>query len=166
VACIGSQPVKSDKKTQGTPLRDVPEIVQIIAEFPSGTVLHITSSSVSEQGTSEMIRGHMGYLQMGSNKVELKPERPFADEVDPEVSDAFPVESVEAHEKNWFDSIRANKDPNCGIELAIRVQAIVSLAEISERENVMCLFDAKTRKVTTGDGKEVKVPTYGWDPLS
>ena len=46
------------------------------------------------------------------------------------------------------------------------MQTIVSLAEISERLNVMCVFDAKTRKVTTGDGREVKLPTYGWTELS
>jgi hypothetical protein len=112
---------------------------------------------------------------MGSNKVELKPEKPFTDEIDPEESEAFtgptnippsiPTE-VLPHEKNWFDSIRANKAPNCGIELAIRVQTMVSLAEISERGSIMCLFDEKTRKVTTGDGKEVKLPTYGWNALS
>jgi predicted dehydrogenase len=166
VACVGSKPVHSDKNTPGTPERDVPEIIQIIAEFPSGTVMHITTSSVNEQGTQEMIRGHKASLTMAGNKVELKPERPFADEVDPETSEAFAAESFEAHEKNWFDSIRANKQPNCGIDLAVRVQTIVSLAELSERENVMCLFDEKTRKVTTGDGREVKVPTYGWNELS
>jgi len=166
VACVGSKPAHSDKNTPGTPDRDVPEIVQIIAEFPSGMVMHITTSSVNEQGTQEMIRGHKASLTMAGNKVELKPERPFADEVDPETSEAFAAESFEAHEKNWFDSIRANKQPNCGIDLAVRVQTIVSLAELSERENVMCLFDEKTRKVTTGDGREVKVPTYGWNELS
>ncbi len=32
--------------------------------------------------------------------------------------------------------------------------------------SIMCLFDPKTRKVTTGDGRAVKVPTYGTLPLS
>ena len=175
VACVGSKPVHSDQNTQGTPERDVPEIIQIIAEFPSGMVLHITSSSVNELGTQELIRGHKANLYMASNKVELRPEKPYTDELDIEESEAFlgptnvpptiPTE-VLPHEKNWFESIRANKQPNCGIDLAIREQVLVSLAEISERENVMCLFDEKTRKVTTGEGKEVKVPTYGWTELS
>lgn len=166
VACVGTRKVESDKNTEGTPMRDVPEIVQIIADFPSGMVLHITSSSVNEQGTQEMIRGHKATLTMAGNKVDLRPERPYSEEIDPETSEAFAGETVDAHEKNWFDCIRANREPNCGIELAIRVQSIVSLAEISERLNVMCVFDEKTRKVTTGDGKEVKLPTYGWSELS
>jgi predicted dehydrogenase len=166
VACVGSRKVHTDKNTPDTPERDVPEIVQIIAEFPSGMVMHITSSSVNEQGTQEMIRGHKGTLTMAGNKVELRPERPYSDEIDPESSEAFSGENVEAHEKNWFDCIRSKKEPNCGIELASRVQAIVSLAEISERLNIMCVFDEKTRKVTTGEGREVKLPSYGWTELS
>ena len=121
-------------------------------------VMHITSSSVNEQGTQEMIRGHKGSLTMAGNRVELRPERPYTDEIDPETSEAFSGENVEAHEKNWFDCIRSNKAPNCGIELATRVQTIVSLAEISERLNVMCVFDAKTRKVTTGDAAKSSCP--------
>jgi len=166
VACVGSKKVHTDRNTQDTPERDVPEIVQIIAEFPSGLVLHITSSSVNEQGTQEMIRGHKATLTLAGNRVELRPERPFAEEIDPETSEAFAGESVEAHEKNWFDCIRSGKQPNCGIELALRVQTIVSLAEISERMNVMCVFDEQTRKVTTGDGREIQPPTYGWTALS
>jgi hypothetical protein len=30
----------------------------------------------------------------------------------------------------------------------------------------MCLFDEKTRKITTGDGREIQPITYGTLPLS
>jgi len=33
------------------------------------------------------------------------------------------------HEKNWFDSIRANKQPNANIDLAVKVQTVISLAK-------------------------------------
>jgi hypothetical protein len=46
------------------------------------------------------------------------------------------------------------------------VQTVISLAEMSQRLNIMCMFDEKTRKITTGDGKEVKAITYGTLPLS
>jgi predicted dehydrogenase len=161
VACVGTKPVLTDKNTPGTPIRDVPEIVQLIAEFPSGMVMHITSSSINEMGTQEMIRGHQGNLLMAGNRVELRPERPFTDEIDFETSPPFPPEDIGEHHKNWFASIRANKQPNGGIDLATKVQTVVSLAEMSDRLNMMCLFDEKTRKVTTADGREVKPLTYG-----
>jgi predicted dehydrogenase len=166
IACVGTRPVGSDKNTPGTPLRDSPEIMQLIAEFPSGMVMHITSSSVNEFGTQEAIRGEKANLLMAGSKVELRPERPYTDEIDPETSEAFPAETIEAHHKNFFDSIRANKQPNCGIDLALRVQTVVSLAEMSQRLNTMCCFDEKTRKITTADGKEVPAISYGTLPQS
>ena len=166
VACVGSKKFQTDKNTPGTPERDVPEIVQLIAEFPSGYVMHITSSTVNEIGTQEMIRGHKATLTMAGNKVELAPSRPFTEEIDPYTSPAFPGENLPNHHKNWFDSIRANKQPNAGIDLAVRVQTVISLAEMSERLSIMCSFDEKTRKITDGSGKEVKPLTYGSLPLS
>lgn len=109
----------------------------------------------------EVIRGHKANLVMAGNKVELRPERPFTDEIDPETSEAFPAETIEAHHKNFFDSIRANRQPNGGIDLALRVQTIVSLAEISERLNVLCGFDEATRQITTAEGRELPPITYG-----
>jgi hypothetical protein len=63
-------------------------------------------------------------------------------------------------------TIRGKAQANCGIDLAVRVQAVISLAEMSDRLNVMCLFDEKTRKVTDGSGKEIKPLSYGWTELS
>jgi predicted dehydrogenase len=161
VSAIGSKAVHTDKNTPGTRERDVPEIMQLIAEFPSGMVMHITSSTVNELGTQEVIRGHKANLFMASNKVELKPEKAFSEEVDAYVSEDFKPESVPAHHKNFFDAIRSGKEPNAGIDLAIRVQTVISLAEQSERTNVMCLFDEKTRKITDGTGRELPPMTYG-----
>lgn len=161
VSAVGSKPVRTDKNTPGTPERDVPEIIQMVAEFPSGMVMHITSSTVNELGTQEVIRGHKGNLFMAANRVELKPEKAFSEEVDAYTSEDFKPESVPAHHKNFFDSIRSGKEPNAGIELAVRVQTVISLAEQSERMNVMCLFDEKTRKITDGSGREIPPMTYG-----
>jgi len=166
VACVGSRKVESDKKTPGTYMRDVPEIVQLIAEFPSGMVMNITSSSVNETGTQELIRGHKANLFMAGNKVELKPEKPFSEDLEPEEFTGFQHEDLPPHEKDWFDCIRNGKQPHANIELAVRVQTVISLGEMSERLNMMCLFDEKTRKIHTGDGKEVTPITYGTLPLS
>ena len=111
VACIGTRKVETDRLTPDTRLRDSPEIAQLIAEFPTGMVMHITSSTVNEVGTQEMIRGQKATLTMAGNLVQLKPERPFTEEIDPETSEAFAAESIPAHHKNWFDCIRSGKDP-------------------------------------------------------
>jgi len=162
VVSVGNRAVQSDRKTPGTYMRDVPENVQLLAEFPSGLILMVTSSTVNEQGIADMIRGHHGSIYFAGNRVELKPEKAFADELDPELVEGItPGEDVGVHERNWLDAIRGKAKANAGIDLAVRVQTVISLAEISERMGIACFFDEKSRKVTTGpDGKEIKLPTY------
>jgi predicted dehydrogenase len=168
VVCLGTRAVHSDKAASApTPERDVPESVQLVAEFPSGLSLMVICASVNEQGLPSLIRGNKGTLYMSGNRVDLKPEKPYADDIDPETFDNLtPGEAIPVHEKNWFDSIRANKQPNANIELAIRVQTVLSMGEMSERLSTMCLFDEKTRKIKDGSGKELPALTYGWSELS
>jgi hypothetical protein len=99
-------------------------------------------------------------------RLSLDPERPFVDEVDPLVMEGLKPagEKISEMEKNWFNCIRNGQAPYANIDLAIRVQTVISLAEMSERLNIMCLFDEKTRKITTGDGKTVKPLNYGSVP--
>jgi predicted dehydrogenase len=159
VMCTGTRKISLD--------RDCTDSTQILAEFPSGLVLLVTTSSVSEHGLQSVMRGHHARLEFGGNRVNLIPERPFGDEIDPEeFTNLTPGEDVEVHEKDFFDSIRENREPNCGIELAIRTQTVISLAEMSERLSVACLFDEKTRKITTGEGTVLEPITYGTLPLS
>jgi predicted dehydrogenase len=163
VVSIGNQAIHTDKNTPETYMRTVPENVQLLAEFPSGYCILATSSTINEHGLPTVIRGHHANLFFSGNRVELKPEKAFADEIDPEdFPDLTPTgENVPVHHKNWFDSIRANKQPNCGIDLAIRVQTVISMAEMSERLSVSCLFDEKSRKITTGpDKREIKPLDY------
>jgi predicted dehydrogenase len=162
VVSIGNGKIHTDKNTPGTYMRTVPENVQLLAEFPSGLCLMVTSSTVNEQGMPDMIRGHHATLYFSGNRVELKPEKAFADEIDPELEEGItPGEDVGVHERNWFAAIRGSEKANAGIDLAIRVQTVISLAEISERQGIACFFDEKSRKITTGpDGREIKAPTY------
>jgi predicted dehydrogenase len=168
VMSIGTKNVHTDK-AGNEPERDVPEHVQLLVEFPSGVSMVIVSSTVNAKSPGFAIYGHKATLEIGSSgeRLLLTPEKAFSDEIDAQTLDGLtPTEEVDVHEKNWFDSIRANKQPNANIELAVRTQTVISLAEMSNRMNVACAFDPKTRKVTTGDGKEVKPMTYGSVELS
>ena len=140
--------------------REVADTVQVMAEFPSGWSMLFIGSTVNEQGLPDVFRGEKATVYFGSDKVEVKPERPYSDEIEgfivdkssPDLAKYFPNEDVGAHERNWLDAIRKN-DPmwcNCHIEIATKAQTIISLAEMSQRQSKAMLFDAKTRKVTTG----------------
>lgn len=168
VVCIGTSNIQTDE-TSNSPKRDVPEHVELIAEFPSGLTIVIASSTVNAKSPGFVIYGHQATIEIGNmgERLSLVPEKPFTDEIEPLSIDGLkPYEDVAVHEKNWFDCIRSGKQPNANIELAVRAQAVISLAEMSERLNITCLFDEKTRKITTGDGREVTPITYGTLPLS
>lgn len=164
VVCVGTKPVGTDKNKDGALMRDVPEHVKILAEFPNGMTMVIAASTVAARSPGFVIYGHHASLEIGNSgeRISLMPEKEFGDEVDPETFEGLkPVEDIGVHHANWFESIRTGKEPNANIDLATKVQTVVALAEISERLGVACLFDEKTHKITTGDGKEITPITYG-----
>jgi len=177
VTSIGTRHVHTDRKTPGTPERDVPEHVQLSAEFPNGMLLTVSASTVNAKSPPFVIYGHQATLEVGDqgNVLQMIPERAFAEEYEGlteaerkdlgiEPIKGLQHEDPRMHEKNWFECIRNGKQPNAGIDLAIRVQTVISLSEMAERLRITCLFDEKTRKITTADGKEVKPLTYGAVP--
>ncbi len=95
-----------------------------------------------------MIRGNKATLYFGGGKVEVRPERPFVDEIEQEdIPVVGPGESHQEHEKNWLQAIRGQAKANCDIDLGLKVQTIVSLAEMSYRQSKMMNFDPVNLKV-------------------
>ena len=169
VCSIGTKPVHIDQTGKDkSPARDVPEHAQLLAEFPSGFSLVVTCCTVNAMTPGLSLYGHKGNVDIDAagGTVRLLPQREFGEEIDPETVPGLQAEDIRMHEKNWFDCIRDGKQPNGSIELAIRCQTIISLAEMSERLKITCLFDEKTRKITDGYGKEIEPITYGTLPIS
>jgi predicted dehydrogenase len=168
VVSIGTRNIHADLTVQGVPERDVPEHAQVLAEFPSGYVMMITCCTVNGSTPGLSLYGHKANLNIDATaaKVELLPQREFGDDIDPEKFADMQPEDIRVHEKNWFDCIRSGKEPNADIELAIRVQTVLALAEMSDRLKTVCLFDEKTRKITDGGGREIQPITYGTLPIS
>ncbi len=152
VVCTGTKKISTD--------RDVNDTTHMLAEFPSGYTLFIVSTTVNGQGLDDVIRGNKAVLKttVGANKVELTPERPYSDEIDAQTFDKLtPGEAISEHEKNWFSCIRSNKLPNANIDLGIRVQTIISMAEVAERYGIAAYWDAKNRRITDSSGKEYRI---------
>lgn len=165
VVCLGAKSIHPDEQTPGAREREVPEHLQLLAEFPSGLTLMVAASTVNTKSPGFVICGHKATLELGAvgDRLALVPEKAFAGEITSETLSGKklePNENVSAHEQNWFDCIRSNQPPNGNIDLALRVQTVISLAEMSERMNLCCLFDEPTRRITTGDGRPVEPLSY------
>ena len=163
VVSIGTKNVHADKNTPDTIEREVPEHQQFLAEFPSGFLITLTCGTVNAKSPGFVIYGHQATLDIGDggNRLELKPEREWSDDIEPLTLTGMQSEDIRVHEKNFFDCIRSGKATNGNIDLAIRVQTVLALAEMSNRMNITCLFDEKTRKIKTGEGREIQPITYG-----
>ena len=155
VACTGTRRVSMD--------REITDTTHLLAEFPSGLTLLVVGTTVNEKGLEEIIRGRKGtiYLSSGQNRVEMKPERFFTEEVDPlDFADPRPPGALPPLEKNWFDCIRNGQTPLANIDLAIRAHVVLCLAEMAERLSLTLLYDEKNRRITTGDGRVVEPLSY------
>ena len=153
VSCIGADMCRADSKPgpdgkpSGAP-RDVPDTTLMMVEFPSGVSIVLAGSTVNERGLEDVIRGAKGNLTMGGSRLQVIPERPYVDEVDGR--DETPIDAGETHVKhmrNFLDSIRNGKPANCNEDLAIRVQTIVSMAEVAFRKQRHVRFDERKREI-------------------
>jgi len=155
VTCTGTRKISTD--------REVSDTSHVLADFPSGLTFAIAGSTVNEQGWPDMIRGRKAslYLAASQNKIELRPERIFAEEIDNEDwSDTSPYARVENLHTNFYDCVRNGGTPYCNVDLAIRVNTVICLAEMSERLGLTLFFDEKTRSIKTGDGKVIPPLSY------
>jgi predicted dehydrogenase len=155
VVATGTRKVSTD--------REITDTTHLLAEFPSGLTLLVVGTTVNEQGLPDEIRGRKGTLHFASsqNRVELKPEAIFTDEMEAEeFADPQPPERIERLEKNFFDCIRTGKTPVANVELAVRAQTVLSLAEMSERLGLSLFFDEKTRAIKSGDGRVIPPLSY------
>jgi len=149
VVCTGTREISTD--------REISDTTHILAEFPNGLSCVIVGTTVNEIGLSDMIRGRQGTLYFSGNQVEFRPERIFADELDKTAfTDETPVGKIENLHADFFDCIRNGGRTFGNVDLAVKANTVLGLAEMSERMNLSLLFDPETRRITTGDGKPVQ----------
>lgn len=155
VVCTGTKKVSTD--------REITDTTHLLAEFPSGLTLAVVGSTVNQVGLPDMLRGRKATLYFASqgNKIELKPEPPFAEQLDPEdFNDPRPTERIEVLEKNFFDCIRSGQTPLSNVDLAIRAHTVLCMAEMSERLGLALFYNPEKRELTNGEGKVIPPLTY------
>lgn len=143
--------------------RDISDTTHVLAEFPSGLTFVIVGTTVNEVGLPDTIRGRKAtvYLAASSNQAQLKPEKLFAEEMDVETfNDPAPHGKIENLHTNFYKCIRQGGTPFCNVDLSVRANTVLALAEMSERVGMVCFFDEKTRTVRNGEGKIVPAMSY------
>jgi predicted dehydrogenase len=147
VASLGGLYVQKINPVTGKPDREVPDFTNIIVDMNTESSIMLLGTVINETGWQDMIRGNKATLYFGGNGVEIHPERVWSDEVEGGTEPVNgPGEDIRVHERNFLDAIRTNGVPNCNIDLAARVQTMITLGEMSYRRGKTMHFDPKTRK--------------------
>jgi predicted dehydrogenase len=155
VVCTGTRKI--------FPEREITDTTHLLSEYPNGLTLVAAGSTVNGVGLPDMLRGNKATLYYASqgNRIELKPEPLFTDEMDvQDFSDPAPTEDTARLEKNFFDCIRSGQQTVANLELAIRVQTTLCMAEMSERLGLALFYNEKKRSLETGDGKPIEPISY------
>lgn len=147
VSSMGGLYVQKINPVTGKVDREVPDFATIQVDYPEECTLMLLGSTINEQGWQDMIRGNKATLYFGGSGVQIRPERVWAEEIEAgEEPVDGPGEAIEVHEKNLLDCIREGGVPNCNIDLALRVQVVISLGEMAYRRGKTMHFDPATRK--------------------
>lgn len=119
--------------------------VNLAIQFESGHQMFVAGSTCNEQGIETLIRGHKANLFLNGRHCELRPERPYVDDIDPQTVQCPDIgNDQDAHRLGWLQSIRTREQPLSSVELGTMVMVIVDLATRSMWESKAFAFDPKT----------------------
>jgi predicted dehydrogenase len=119
--------------------------INIAVQFETGHQLFVCGSTCNEAGVETMIRGHKGNIYLASRHCEFRPERTFAEELDPIKVECPDIgDDQDAHRVGWLKSIRTRQPAPSSVELGLKVMVIVDLATRSMWEGGAFTFDPKT----------------------
>jgi predicted dehydrogenase len=144
--------------------REVPDTFTLIADFPRGHSLVLSSSMANSQHVPGTIRGHLGTIVMvdhgrfeaPTQAITLIPERrtitaeykaKFG-----ETEQKIAVEQSDAmvtHIANFLDCMRSRQQPTLDVETGLRAQVTISMAVESYRRGAVMYWDERAMKATT-----------------
>ena len=146
--------------------REVPDTFNLIADFPQGHSLVLSSSMANSQHIPGLIRGHKGTIIMvdhgkfesPTDHITLLPEtRVIGKDEDYKTKfgtkeQQIPIDQKDAmstHVRNFLECIRTRQQPTLNVDVALRAQVTISMAVQSYREGRVLYWDDKAMHVTS-----------------
>ncbi len=140
VHCAGSHMIDLDMENH--------DQILITAMFPDGHAMIVAGNTNNEQAFTNMIRGQKGTIYLGGKDAELRPERPFVDDVEPEKSDLPDVADQDELRLNWLACIQSREPNFSQVEFATKMMVVVDLATRSAWDGRAWVFDPGTHKIS------------------
>ena len=122
--------------------------VNLTIEFEDEHTMMVVGSTCNELGIEDLIRGHKANLFLGARNLDLRPERAFSEEIDPQTITCDNSQEQEKLRLDFFNSVRTREQNISTVDHATKVMVIVDLATRSMWEGPAFDFDPSTRQVT------------------
>ena len=142
--------------------REVPDTFHLMAEFPQGHSLVLSSTMANSRHIPGLIRGHEGTIIMvehgqferWTDHISLYPELRVVDDAyktkfgsDPEIK--IPIErknEMVVHIENFLDCMHTREKPTLDADTGFHAQATISMAVQAYREGRVIYWDDKNQK--------------------
>lgn len=123
--------------------------VNLTIVWEDGHTMVIAGSTANEVGLETLVRGHRANIYLGGRHCVIRPERIFADEIEPEQIDCPDIGNDQDQLRlNWIECIRSREVAASNIDLASKVMVAVDLATRSIWDGHAYTFDPKTLRAT------------------
>jgi predicted dehydrogenase len=147
--------------------REVPDTFHLLAEYPEGHSLVLSSSMANSQHIPGLIRGHEGTIIMvehgmferRTDNIIVRPElvriegqegrHPFPDYKFGQDEIKIPVDQadmMQSHIGNFLQCMRSREKPHLDVETAAHAQVLINLSVESYREGRVKYWDEKNWK--------------------
>jgi predicted dehydrogenase len=140
--------------------REVPDTFNLMADYPKGHSLVLSSSMANSTHIPGLIRGHHGTIVMvehgrfegQTDQITVTAERPFRDEFIKKWGSekvTIPVEDKgrDAHMQNFLDSVRSREKPTLDATTGYKAMVTIQMAVDSYREGKVLYWDEARHKV-------------------
>lgn len=126
--------------------RDVPDTFALLIEYPEKLTVAVLGTITNQTGLETVIRRTEGTITLRDGGFDIEPA---AGSAKGRRSLSLPGIDRE-HMRNFLDSMRTRKTPNCDIELGYRVQLPLIMAMMAYVEGKVAYFDAATETIRLG----------------
>jgi predicted dehydrogenase len=145
--------------------REVPDTFMLVADYPSGHSVVLSSSMANSRHIPGLIRGYEGTIVMvehgmfegRTDYITVTPERHVAEAFKKKYGSdevKITVEPRPSHYENFIVCMRAREKPVLDGLTAFKAMVPIAMSVESYRTGQMLFFDEKTQKVTTRPPKK------------
>ena len=121
--------------------------VFLTVEFEEDHTMVVAGASNNSTGLETLIRGNQANLFLNGTHCEMRPEQPYAEDMEPRTIECDAIQDQRALRLDWLQAVRTRGANQSPVELATQVMVVVDLATRALWQGGTWTFDPGTRSV-------------------